>query len=309
MAILTLSLLGAFEVYIDQQQISGFRTKSVQALLVYLAAESRSPLSREFLSELLWPGMPPASGRKNLRQTLYELRQLFPEISTVDGESTAPLLLADRQTIQINPQSQIELDIEAFERHIETGTVESLQEGVSLYRGDFLEGFYLPDNNEFEAWLSEKRAYYRRQLLDSLDHLTQLSLENGRYKQAETYALQQLHYDDLSESAVNHLMTALVLQGQRVGALSQYEQYNIRLRDELNISPGPELTELTQHIREDRLDEYLDVVTLEPAQMIRSGPFPKICLYPLHLSSADIVNWLSSKRCCEKTPSLVSSPC
>jgi len=266
MAILSLSLLGPFEAQLDQNQISGFRTKSVQALLVYLAAESRSPLSREFLSEFLWPGMPPASGRKNLRQTLYELRKLFPDISTIDGDSTAPLLLADRQTIQINPQCQVELDIAAFERHRETGTVESLQEGVPLYRGDFLEGFYLPDNNEFETWLADKRAYYQRQLLDSLDRLAQISLENGRFKQAETYARQQLHYDDLREPAVRHLMIALALQGYRVESLSHFEQFEKRLQEELNVKPGPEITELRQHLRDDRLNEYLGDLAVGPVQ-------------------------------------------
>jgi predicted ATPase/DNA-binding SARP family transcriptional activator len=264
MVILALSFLGPFEAFLDQRQITRFRTKTVQALLAYLVVEAESPPGREFLSELLWPGMPLASGRKNLRQTLYELRQLFPEISTIGGESTAPLFLADRQTIQLNHQCQIDLDIDAFKHHLEIGTDLSLQEGVPIYRGDFLEGFYLPDNNEFEAWLSDKRAFYRRKLLDSLDRLAQVSLENDRYTQAETYARQQLHHDDLRESAVNHLMTALALQGQRVEALSQYEQFIKRLQNELNISPGPELTELSRHIREDHLDEFRGTVPLEP---------------------------------------------
>lgn len=74
MSMFTFSLFGSFSASLNGHPIA-FRSITVQALLIYLAAENENgPRRREALSELIWPGMPPASARKNLRQTLYELR-------------------------------------------------------------------------------------------------------------------------------------------------------------------------------------------------------------------------------------------
>ena len=72
MATLSLSLLGSFTATINDQPLKNFKTNKVQALLIYLAVERR-PARRDFLLELLWPGMPEKSARHNLSQTLYAL--------------------------------------------------------------------------------------------------------------------------------------------------------------------------------------------------------------------------------------------
>ena len=58
---LFLSLLGPLTVALDNNPISSFRTKSVQALLIYLACEADRPIQRESLLGLLWPGLPQSS--------------------------------------------------------------------------------------------------------------------------------------------------------------------------------------------------------------------------------------------------------
>ena len=145
MAPLSLSLLGPFKAAVSGKAIAGFRTKSVQALLAYLAVETKKsgPQSREFLAELFWPGFPPASGKKNLRQTLYELRKLIPDDSDAVDGSTLPFLFVNRQSIDVNPQFNLQLDVFAFESCLASGRIERLHEAVLFYRGDFLSDFYL----------------------------------------------------------------------------------------------------------------------------------------------------------------------
>ena len=79
MSKLSLSLLGPFQLLLDDQDASRLPTKKAQALLVYLAAEPGAH-RRDFLTNLLWPGMPDRSARSNLRQSLYFLRKTIPEI-------------------------------------------------------------------------------------------------------------------------------------------------------------------------------------------------------------------------------------
>jgi len=53
MSKLSISLLGAFEATLDERPLSPFRTKSVQALLIYPVCEAERPSPREHLMDLL----------------------------------------------------------------------------------------------------------------------------------------------------------------------------------------------------------------------------------------------------------------
>jgi predicted ATPase/DNA-binding SARP family transcriptional activator len=249
---LSVAVLGPFLASLGDRALNHFRTRSVQALLVYLLVEGQAQ-AREWLTELIWPGLPPASGRKNLRQTLYELRQLVPEVAARAGGEAVPLLLADRQTVRLNPAAATRVDTDAFEEYLEQGTAEALAAGVALYRGDFLAGFYLPDSAEFEAWMSSRQALYRRRALEALERLAGRYLEQGAYDRAETYARQQLALDDLREPAVRQLMLALAAQGQRSEALRLYEEAQERLDEALQVAPSSETTGLRDQIRAEQL--------------------------------------------------------
>lgn len=137
MAELSISLFGTFEVRLDNEQLNSFRTKSVQALLAYLVCEAKRPSSREQLMDLLWPGMPLSSAQANMRQTLYRLRQLIPEVKGIDNQ-TISFLISNRQTIQINPDADYFADVHAFTKLIDSEP----KKAIELYRGDFLSDFY-----------------------------------------------------------------------------------------------------------------------------------------------------------------------
>ena len=57
MSALTVTLLGQFQARLDNQPITDFKTRKVQALLIYVTAEPEKHL-RESLMDLMWPGMP-----------------------------------------------------------------------------------------------------------------------------------------------------------------------------------------------------------------------------------------------------------
>lgn len=250
MATLSLAFLGPFTAIYGGQVLAEFRTRSVQALLVYLAVEGTSsrPRQREALAELLWPGYPSGSARKNLRQALYELGRLIPTVTTEVG-LPVPLTLGTRETLQINPDCRFELDTANYTRLIHDGSVEALGRAVELYRGDFLADFALPDSGAFESWAATWRSHFRRQALDALDRLTSIALHQHDYAQAESYARRELSLDDLRETAVGNLMQALAGQGQRNAALIAYDETRLQLEKELGIEPAAELSELWNQIR------------------------------------------------------------
>jgi hypothetical protein len=85
----------------------------------------------------------------NLRNALADLRTVIG-----DRHATPPFLLITRETIQFNTASDYWLHVAAFSALAEADqpTVRQLEEAIVLYRGSFLEGFFLKDSPAFEDW-------------------------------------------------------------------------------------------------------------------------------------------------------------
>lgn len=247
MARLKLSLFGPFLATVDDKPLMAFRTKAAQALLIYLTCEGGDAHRREHLMALLWPGLPQKSAQACLRQTLYLLKQAIPKVQVRCGGETVPLLLADRGSVQVNPEAEFELDVARF-KSLLAGPLEGWPVAVSLYRGDFLADFYLPDSAPFEEWVLARREALRRRALDALGRLAGDALEGGEIEAAESYARRQIEVDDLRESGHRLLMQALALSGKRTEALAQYDALRLLLERELGAEPSAETAALYEDI-------------------------------------------------------------
>jgi DNA-binding SARP family transcriptional activator len=149
----SIALLGPFRASYGDKALRRFRTNKVKALLIYLVTEAAYQPGiehrREFLMDLLWPDLPLGSAQENLRQTLYHLRKTLGKLVPTEKEDSDPAVLvsADRQVIQIAPESDHELDVITFTQLLQgERQPEQLEQAVTLYRGDFLADFYLPDS-------------------------------------------------------------------------------------------------------------------------------------------------------------------
>ncbi len=212
---LKLSLFGPLTITLDGEPFDGVRLRPTLALCSYLACQPGRH-RRERLMALLWPDWPQASAQQNLRQNLYVLRQALPEINSHNGDHV-PLVLADRDTVQLNPAAVVEVDVLRFTGLLENPQPTPLQlaEAVALYHGDFLADFYLSGSEPFEEWAEARRADLRRMMLEALDSLTVGAIERNVYGEAMAYARRQLEIDNLREIAHRQLMLALARSGQR----------------------------------------------------------------------------------------------
>ncbi len=150
MARLAIHLTGQFLVTLDGKAVKGFSTNKARALLAYLAVESDRAHHRQALAGLLWPEDPERLALTSLRSALANLRRVLS-----DRDTEQPFLLISRQTIQFNTNSDSWVDMTALSQllganRILEATREQLEEGVGLYRGEFLEGISLPDSITFE---------------------------------------------------------------------------------------------------------------------------------------------------------------
>ena len=156
---LRLITLGKPQVSLDNTPVTGFVYRKSLALLFYLAVTGR-PHTRDTLIGLLWPEATEANARASLRKTLTDLRR-----------HVGPFLTITRHEVAFDPDTSYELDVEAFEAGVADASgsgIEHLQHAVEVYRGDFLEGFYVRQAPAFEEWALAQRARLRERALQAL---------------------------------------------------------------------------------------------------------------------------------------------
>lgn len=291
MARLTLALLGSFACALDEEPIAAFESSRVRALLAYLAVEADRPHRRDALAGLLWPDSPARAAHNNLRQALSNLRYAIGDRAATNDREAAPLfLLISRDTVQFNTASDYWLDVDLFneliktlQEHHPTGReadechLERVQQAIELYRGGFLEGFFLSDSAAFEEWALFAREKYHRLALDALHYLADAYAERGEHDQARAYARRQIELEPWREEAHRQLMRALALSGQRSAALAQYETCRRVLVEELGVEPAEETTDLYQQIRDGEISTTLPTFP-DPSPPLFSVP-PPPCPY------------------------------
>jgi len=260
MALLSIQVLGPFQVKLSEEPLTSFATDKVRALLAYLALSPDRPHRREALAGLLWPEFPERSARSNLRNALANLRQVIR-----DGASSSPFLHCTRQTIQFNGQSGYWLDADAFDDLLTLlpPTSVQLEQAMGLVRGMFLEGFTLADAAPFEEWLLLRREQFCRQRVEALDRLVAIHEGHGAHELALAYARRRVELEPWQESGRRQVMRLLALNGERSEALVHYGAYRRDLAEELGVAPAPQTTRLYDQIRKGALEPS----TAAPAQV------------------------------------------
>lgn len=257
MARLDLSFLGTFQATLDGRPLTHFRANNNRGLLAYLALNGERPIAREVLAALFWPDESTETAYNNLRQALYQLRQLLG-----DPANAIPTLAVTRQSVQFNCGSDHTLDVTRFLQAIEA---HDLDAAVIHYAGDLLPGFTC-DSLEFEEWLRLERERLHQLALEALFEAAQDQLAAGRLDKAQAHARRQLSLEPWREPAHRQLMQAFALSGDRAAALAQYEACRAVLWDELGVEPAPETVALREEIAAGRYGRVATAETIRPPQ-------------------------------------------
>ncbi|MEZ4615809.1 MAG: BTAD domain-containing putative transcriptional regulator [Caldilineaceae bacterium] len=209
------------------------------------------PVLRTTLAYTLWPTVDEATARTNLRRHLYEVRRVLPP-----APADQPWLLADNRTVQWNPQVPCTVDVEAFLS--QRSAPDTLAAAVALYRADLLP-------NLDEEWLFFRREELRNYLLADLGQLVAHHQAQQEYATAAGYAQQLLQHDPLREEMVRTLMRLRYAQGDRAGALAEYQRFAQRLRHELAVAPMVETNALYDSFAQETNNQPSRSTLLEPA--------------------------------------------
>lgn len=240
---LQLILFGAPEVLLDGKKLYGFITVKSRALLYYLAMKPGAH-SRPVLATLLWPESSETAAAKNLRNILSNLRKLV-----------GSHLEITRQTVTFLRQGPYSLDVEQFTAFLEQyrrgrKDIGDLEQAVSLYTGDFLEGFHVPDTDLYEQWMAEEREQLRQAQLVALLTLATSHAAQANFPAVLEYATRLMALDNLNESGLQIRMSVLARIGQRSEAIALYQSFCDLLAAELGVSPMAETTALYEQIKD-----------------------------------------------------------
>ena len=238
---LSVQLLGSPQLLLDGRPLTIPRRKS-RALIYYLAAHVR-PLTRDHLLALFWPDQNRPAAQQVLRTTLHGLRKAL-----------GPALLVEENTLGL--ASEAEVDARQFERALRSPGphLQPPTSVLSLYRGDFLEGFTLPDAPEFDDWISAERERYRRLAVRGFTTLAEQHEARADYPIALDALNRALEFDPLQEDLQRAAIRLHYLGGDRTGAIRRYDHLRKLLDAEMGIPPMAETRALYDAIITDALE-------------------------------------------------------
>lgn len=231
---LEIHTLGGLRAQHNSEPLSGLASRKALALLAYLAV-TEMPQSRDHLAALFWPDRSQTRARGNLRVALSSLRKQLE-----------PLLQIEHERIGLKEGASYWVDAIELRHYVES---RSMSRAAELYRGEFLQGFHVPDAPEFDQWAMVEREHLRQMALEALQTLVERCLYLRNYREAAKYAREMVGINPLAESAHRNLMRALALSDQRDRALAQYEECRRILGAELAIQPSMDTRILLRQIR------------------------------------------------------------
>ena len=160
--------------------------EKARGLLAYLILRPRVAHRREMLADLLWQDAAPERVRRNLSDLLYRLQK----------ELDADWLVADAETITLQPTPNLWVDLWEFDRLLASQDSASLQKTVELYTGELLPDVY-------DDWVIAERELRRSQYIAALETLSKQSEAQGKLQEALLSARRLILAEPLHEPAQN----------------------------------------------------------------------------------------------------------
>jgi DNA-binding SARP family transcriptional activator/pimeloyl-ACP methyl ester carboxylesterase len=244
------------------------------ALLAFLII-NEGEYGRDYLATLLWPESDQKNARASLRRTLYRINKSTDEA----------LLTTSADSITINPNMEISVDVEAFRRiadecfekflpsmESDAQRTQTLENAAALYTDDFLAGFSISDCHQYEEWRFFEAEKLRASLVRILEELIDTYQKQSDFDRAIQHGRRLLSLDSLNEGAHRILMRLYATYDQHSAAIRQYAECKRILEQELGVSPQPETTRLYESIRHHRQIDLIPSMTTRPqVKYIPSG--------------------------------------
>jgi DNA-binding SARP family transcriptional activator len=206
------------------------------ALLTYLAVSTQRQ-RRDTVLALFWPDLDTHHARGALRQAIRFIRRELGD-GVLNGRSEEELGFQE---------GTLWCDAAAFERACELGRP---AEALTLYRGDFLDGFFVSGASpEFDYWVESQRRRLKNLAVEAARASAEGRGAEGDAAAAMRWARRALELRPDGEDTLRRLIRLLDRLGERAAAVDIYDDFARRLAAEYEVEPSRETQELVQTIR------------------------------------------------------------
>ena len=235
---LTASLLGTPCILKDGEMVD-FPFKQAEAILYYLLVEREAP--RNKIADLIWGSiLGEQKVKSNMRNAIYVLRKLlWPDF----------LIEPRKNILQINPAIELQLDIE----QLKGDSVEN----ANVYSGEFLQDFYLKENEYYNEWILNTRQELQQVYIERLKQSISQLFERQDWSQCEVQAQQLISLDEYDETGYYYLMEIYRIRGEHHKALALYDRLKTLLAEDLFQFPGKKISQLTELVKQERNQKIL----------------------------------------------------
>jgi DNA-binding SARP family transcriptional activator len=247
--VIHVNCLGDFRVFINGNEISSavWKTKKVENLFKFLIMNKGQQL-KEKVIETLWPKSDAKSGDASLRMALTHLRKTIE----LDGDAGESVILK-RGMIYLNPKIEIITDYELFDTVAQSilenaasnnpAILELLDYAAELYKSGFLR------ENIYDDWTANIRTHLHQLYLQVLARRVEIYLKREKTTSALQACRSYLAVEPADERMNRKAMELLWQGGQRLQALSLYQDLVAVLAKEYGVSPSVETNSLYEAIR------------------------------------------------------------
>ena len=207
------------------------------ALLIYLAAARPSGVHRrDELLALFWPDLDDTRARDALNQALRFLRQAV---------GADVFVRRGGEDVGVDP-AVLWCDATAFHDALEVGRP---AEAMELYRGDFLQGFFIEESGGFEEWMERERAGFRESAARGARQIAEEHAAGGALTLAIDWGKRALELAPDDERALRRLLKLFDRAGDRAGAFRVYDVFVRRFEEEFGGEPSPETKALAERLK------------------------------------------------------------
>lgn len=239
-------VLGRFSVRRDGREIeaSAFGGAQTRTLLRLLITRRGQVVPRDVLIDALWPRTPPADPGASLNVLVNRARKALGEPSPLETGSGGYAFVGD---------DSWSVDAEAFLALVEQGralvAAEDSSAALLAFRSalDIWGGEPLPED-AYADWAQGYRSTLLRSFQECLEGAASAAVGIRAVGEAVVFAQRAVAAEPLREAANLALVRALAAAGDQAGALAAFEDFRVRLGEELGLDPSHDAFELQSRV-------------------------------------------------------------